>query len=108
MIISHILKSFLALIITILRSLLTSVEAHPQRAIAISPQFNISTLSLNASIMGQPFIICDAKQYGQIAKSESCYDLLTQIDNSGKTQRIGRRGTGNWDITLPKRYISCR
>ena len=44
--------------------------------------------------------------YGCILNYASCQDALTKISRATLPLTFGQRGTGNWDVVLPRRYLS--
>ncbi len=58
--------------------------------------------------LGAPFERqCNGTLYGHNIPLESCADALLQINASDTTVRsYGLRGTGRFDVDLPRRYIS--
>ena len=58
-------------------------------------------------------IECDEHRFGNPPVA-SCQDAIEQLPQDPRTiiinpnQSYGPRGQGNWDVNLPKRYISCK
>ena len=51
---------------------------------------------------------CSGDSRGRNLDSASCMEALGQIDASSTVQQSwGQRGTGAFDVKLPKRYTSC-
>ena len=44
--------------------------------------------------------------YGRELKRTSCDNALTKISKVTTTMTFGQRGTGNYDVVLPRRYLS--
>ena len=72
---------------------------------------NISNPKAVTKLTGQA-VDCNENLYGRVNR-DSCKDAFDQIPHDVPTlfdQRVlsfGSRDQGNWDIILPKRYISC-
>lgn len=58
-------------------------------------------------------IECDESRFGNPPVA-SCQNAVAQLPQDARTiiinpnQSYGPRGQGNWDVVLPKRYISCK
>ena len=44
--------------------------------------------------------------YGSFLNYASCQDALTKISRATLPLTFGQRGTRNWDVVLPRRYLS--
>ena len=44
--------------------------------------------------------------YGSILNYASCQNVLEKISSATLPLTFGQRGTGNWDVVLPRRYLS--
>ena len=44
--------------------------------------------------------------YGRNLNRASCEDALSKISQVTTAMTFGERGTGNWDVILPRRYLS--
>ena len=108
------------LLYCLLPTLVTSLALAPQNPDGSLTLTNPSSLlpSLNGSNLNavtrltKPAVYCDENIYGYV-DLDSCKDAFDQIPHDALKlidQNIlsyGPRGHGNWDIILPKRYISC-
>lgn len=56
-----------------------------------------------------PFMrVCDGQTYGYNIPYGSCADALLRINASDTTeQTYGRNGRNDYDVIIPRRYISC-
>ena len=106
----------------LLPTLATSLALAPQNPDGSLTLTNPSSLllpSLNGSDLNavtgltRPAVDCDEELYGYV-DLDSCKDAFDQIPHDElrlvdqNVLSYGPRGHGNWDIILPKRYISCK
>lgn len=70
---------------------------------------NPSLLLPNSTIVDANYAYqCSGDSQGRNLDSASCMEALGQIDASSTPQKTwGQRGTGAFDVKLPKRYTSC-
>ncbi|KAM0799912.1 hypothetical protein BDR22DRAFT_853453 [Usnea florida] len=79
-------------------SLNVPATSHPPAAINTSQQdLNISASSYDPEC---------STLYGTILNYASCQDALAKISRATLPLTFGQRGTGNWDVLLPRRYLS--
>lgn len=65
--------------------------------------------STTANVTNSDYIYeCDGTRYGYDLDSTSCTEALDQINFYSTTQQTyGLRYTGQFDVKLPQRYLSC-
>ncbi len=67
---------------------------------------------LGSTLTAIPLVVCDDNIFGR-PPAASCREAISQIPNDPATiirnpkLSIGPRGLGHWDVSLPKRFISC-
>ena len=70
----------------------------------------IDTSSTNTAVAASKDVFrpaCLGRSYGYELSPDSCADALLLINSSSTAVRTyGMRGTGDFDVTLPRRYIS--
>ena len=72
--------------------------SHPLNAINTSQQdLGSSALSYNPEC---------SSLYGSDLNYASCQNALAKISRATLPLTFGQRGTGNWDVVLPRRYLS--
>lgn len=54
-----------------------------------------------------PLINCDGAKYRTCLSTRSCQDAVDQIPRDARSLRFALRRTGNHDVVLPFRFISC-
>ena len=86
------------------------VSALPLNSLSFIPPGSVSTSLTRAatSANGTAFQpACLGRSYGYDLSLESCADALLLVNSSSTAlQTYGVRGTGQFDVMLPRRYIS--
>lgn len=68
---------------------------------------------LDSMLTAMPKVVCEPSIYGH-PPAASCREAVSQIPNDpatilrNPTLIIGPRDLGQWDVPLPKRFISCK
>lgn len=68
---------------------------------------NVTASSLASRTVG-PQISCDGSTYRTGLRLLSCQDAVHQISQDPRLLRFALRGTGEYDVALPSRFISCK
>ena len=90
-------------------SLPSALQISPVTSPHGPPQTPNASSSLTPTKLTGQEVYCDRITYGS-PHIASCVDAFAQIPQvaSDPTYTFGPRGTGNYDIGLPWRYISCK
>ena len=70
--------------------------------------FGLNLPSSMQNLSASPHLNCDGHAYGQDLSLDSCMDALSTIPSDTDTLTFGDRGSGNYNIHLPYRWISCQ
>ena len=84
--------------------LLLIIVAHSVSSASLQLQSITNATSIH-NITASSVVLCDPN-LGSDLDEESCDNAIGKIERATGPVTFGERGTGNWDIVLPYRFLS--